>query len=78
MKDIIKEIEFCSAKVKDLVDRYSLNTAEGVKSNPTANLLMWKWHEQRRGMIRACAMLGVRVEVVDREGLKWAVTGVAE
>ena len=28
--------------------------------------------------IEACRLLGIRVEVVDREGLKLAVTGVAE
>lgn len=72
MKDIIKEIEYCSAKIKELQSKYNLD------ERPDMNLLMWKWHEQRRGMIKACRLLGIKVEVVDREGLKWAVTGVAE
>ena len=72
MKDIIKEIEYCSAKIKELESKYNLAERQDM------NLLMWKWYEVRRGMIEACRLLGIRVEVVDREGLKWAVTGVAE
>ena len=72
MKDIIKEIEYCSAKIKEV------KAATNAKNYDEMNLLMWKWHEKRRGMIEACRLLGIRVEVVDREGLKWAVDGVAE
>ena len=72
MKDIIKEIEYCSAKIKELESKYNLAERQDMK------LLMWEWHEKRRGMIEACRLLGIKVEVVDREGLKWAVTGVAE
>ena len=72
MKDIIKEIEYCSAKIKELESKYNLAERQDM------NLLMWKWYEKRRGMIEACRLLGVKVEIVDREGLKWAVTGVAE
>ena len=72
MKDIIKEIEYCSAKIKEIEGKYNL------AERPDMNLLMWKWHEQRRGMIKACALLGIKVGVVDLEGLKWGVTGVAE
>ena len=72
MKDIIKEIEYCSAKIKELESKYNLAARQDM------NLLMWKWHELRRGMIEACRLLGIKVEIVDREGLKWAVTGAAE
>ena len=72
MKDIIKEIEYCSAKIKELESKYNLAERQDM------NLLMWKWHEKRRGMIEACRLLGIKVEIVDREGLKWAVTGAAE
>ena len=72
MKDIIKEIEYCSANIKELESKYNLAERQDM------NLLMWKWHEKRLWMIEACRLLGIKVEVVDREGLKWAVTGVAE
>ena len=72
MKDIIKEIEYCSAKIKEV------KAATTAKNYNEMNLLMWKWHEQRRGMIKACRLLGIKVEAVDLEGLKWGVTGVAE
>ena len=72
MKDIIKDIEYCSAKIKELESKYNLAERQDM------NLLMWKWYEKRRGMIEACRSLGIKVEIVDREGLKWAVTCVAE
>ena len=72
MKEIIKEIEYCSAKIKEI------KAATTADNWDEMNLLMWKWHEQRRGMIKACRLLGIKVEVVDLEGLKWGVTGVAE
>lgn len=72
MKDIIKEIEYCSAKIKELESKYNLAERQDM------NLLMWKLHELRRGMIEACRLLGVKVGTVDLEGLKLAVTGGAE
>ena len=72
MKDIIKEIEYCSAKIKELESKFNLDERSDM------NLLMWKWHEKRRGMIEACRLRGVKVQAVDLEGLKWGVTGVAE
>ena len=72
MKDIIKKIEFISEKIKEV------KAATNEKNYAEMNLLMWKWYELRRGMIEACRLLGIKVEVADREGLKWAVTGVAE
>lgn len=72
MKDIIKEIEFCSAKIVELQQKYNLAERQDM------NLLMWKWHEKRHGMIEACRLLGIQVRVVDVKGLKWGVTGVAE
>lgn len=72
MKAVIKEIEYCSAKIREV------KAATNEKNYAEMNLLMWKWYELRRGMIEACRLLGIKVEIVDREGLKWAVTGVAE
>ena len=72
MKDIIKKIEFISEKIKEV------KAATNAKNYAEMNLLMWKLHEKRRGMIEACRLLGVKVQAVDLEGLKWAVTGVAE
>ena len=72
MKDIIKEIEYCSAKIKEI------KAATNAKNYDEMNLLVWKLHEYRRGMIKACRLLGIKVVVVDLEGLKWAVACVAE
>lgn len=72
MKDIIKEIEYCSAKIKEV------KAATNAKNYDEMNLLVWKLHEYRRGMIKACRLLGVKVQAGDLEGLKWGVTGVAE
>ena len=72
MKDIIKKIEFISAKIRDV------KAATNEKNYAEMNLLMWKLHEYRRGMIKACRLLGVKVQAVDLEGLKCGVTGVAE
>lgn len=72
MKAVIKEIEFISAKIREV------KSATNGKNYAEMNLLMWKWHEKRSGMIEACRLLGIKVGVVDMEGLKWAVTGVAE
>ena len=72
MKDIIKKIEFISAKIKEVEE------ATNEKNYTAMNLLKWKCYELRRGMIEACRLLGIKVEIVDSEGLKWAVTGIAE
>ena len=72
MKEVIKEIEFISARIRDV------KAATNAKNYAEMNLLMWKLHEKRRGMIEACRLLGIKVGAVDLEGLKWAVTGVAE
>ena len=72
MKEVIRKIELISEKIKEV------KAATSAKNYAEMNLLMWKWYELRRGMIEACRLLGIKVEIVDREGLKWAVTGVAE
>ena len=72
MKEVIKKIEFISERIRDV------KAATNAKNYAEMNLLMWKLHEERRGMIEACRLLGIKVGVVDLEGLKWAVTGVAE
>ena len=72
MKEVIKKIELISERIRDV------KAATNAKNYAEMNLLMWKLHEERRGMIEACRLLGIKVQVVDLEGLKWAVTGVAE
>ena len=72
MKAVIKKIEFISERIRDV------KAATNGKNYAEMNLLMWKLYELRRGMIEACRLLGIKVVVVDLEGLKWAVTGVAE
>ena len=72
MKEVIRKIEFISKKIREV------KAATNEKNYDEMNLLMWKLYGLRRGMIEACRLLGVKVEIVDREGLKWAVTGVAE
>ena len=72
MKEVIRKIEFISEKIKEV------KAATNAKNYAEMNLLMWKWYELRRGMIEACRLLGIKVSVIDREGLKWAVTGAAE
>lgn len=72
MKDIIKKIELISERIRDV------KAATNAKNYAEMNLLMWKQYELRRGMIEACRLLGIKVASVDLEGLKWAVTGVAE
>lgn len=72
MKAVIKKIEFISARIR------GVKAATNEKNYAEMDLLMWKLYELRRGMIEACRLLGIKVVVVDLEGLKWAVTGVAE
>lgn len=59
MNAIINDIEKISKKMNSLASQYDL------KTNPQMNLLYWRWHEMRRGMILACAHLGIRVEAID-------------
>lgn len=72
MNAIINDIEEISAKMNDIASQFDL------KTNPQMNLLYWKWHETRRGMIRACAHLGIRVEAIDSESLHWRISLIGE
>lgn len=65
MQEIIKEVEFISGKLVELEKKYNLRESHDM------NLLWWKWHEERRGLIKAAGMLGVTIEVADTDGLKW-------
>lgn len=72
MNKVISEIEFCSKKMKEIESRFNLT------ENSSMNLLYWKWHETRRGMIMALRLLGLRVECIDTTGMKWGITGTEE
>lgn len=70
MNQIISQIEACSEKLVELETKYGAKVSE---SGTTVNLLWWKWHERRAGMIRACELMGLRVEAKDTKGLKWGI-----
>ena len=69
MKEIISAIEHCAHQMKKIKSKYDLNERADM------NLLWWKWHEEQRGLIKACRLLGVRVECTDLEGLVWKIAG---
>lgn len=66
MNEIVKEIERISEKLVEIEQKFDL------RKNENMNLLWWKWHEERRGLIKAAAYLGVTVECVDLSGTKLA------
>ena len=68
MNEIKNEIEKVSAKIAELEAKYPQETRPD-----NMNLLIWKWIEYRRGLIRACAMLGMTAQVTDTKGLKWEI-----
>ena len=69
MKEIITEITHASKQIK-LIETNWPND----KTRPESmGLLMTKWREYRRGLIRACEYLGLRPITQDLEGLKWTL-----
>lgn len=69
MKEIIKEITHASEQIKEIKTKWPDD-----KTRPeTMKLLMTKWREYRRGLIRACEHMGLRPTVTDLEGLKWTI-----
>jgi len=67
MNNIVKEIEMISRKLREIEEKVDL------KNDSDMNLIWWKWHEERRGLIKACAMMGIIVEAQDAIGIKWAI-----
>ncbi len=67
MKEIIKEITHASEQIKEIKTEWPDD-----KTRPESmKLLMMRWREYRRGLIRACEHMGLRPTARDLEGLKW-------
>ena len=68
MLKIKAELEEISATIASLEARYP---EQGRPEN--IRCLLLKWREYRRGIVRACRLLGMRPEIVSCDGLKWNI-----